>query len=186
LYGNLLLNFQPAVLHYNFEPIPNDREIILTPLAINDSNLTISEVLLEGQGYTNYNPTSRILNLPAGTGGHFTVRYEPIITNIASDDIAVADGFELIQNYPNPFNPSTVIGYQLLVSSDVSLKVYDILGNEISTLVNEFKQAGRYEVKFSSHSGESATGRRNLPSGVYVYQLKAGSFVQTKKMLLLK
>ncbi|MCW8961233.1 MAG: T9SS type A sorting domain-containing protein, partial [Ignavibacteriaceae bacterium] len=64
----------------------------------------------------------------------------------------------------------------------VTLKVYDILGNEIATLVNEEKSAGQYEVTFDSHSGEV----RNLTSGIYFYQLKAGSFVKTKKMILLK
>ncbi|MBE0572604.1 MAG: AGE family epimerase/isomerase [Ignavibacteriaceae bacterium] len=189
LYGNLLYHFQPAVLHYNFEPLPNDREILLTPLAINVGSLIISEVLLDGQSYTNYNPTARVLNLPAGTGGHFTVKYEPTITNIVSDAIAVADGFELMQNYPNPFNPSTVISYQLPVSSNVVLKVYDILGNEIATLVNEFKVVGNYEVQFDSHSGEVRNlpaGRQGLPSGVYVYQLIAGEFMSSRKMLLIK
>ena len=103
---------EPATLHYNFKPLPTDREINLTPLAINDSSLIISQVLLEGQSYTNYNPTTRVLNLPAGTGGHFEVTFEPIITNIAPEQIAVADGFELMQNYPNPFNPSTKISWQ--------------------------------------------------------------------------
>ena len=90
--------------------------------------------------------------------------------------------FVLYQNYPNPFNPNTVISYQLPVSSNVTLKVYDILGNEVTTLVNGEKQPGVYEVEFNSHSGEV----RNLTSGVYFYQLKAGSFSSIKKMVLLK
>jgi len=92
--------------------------------------------------------------------------------------------FILEQNYPNPFNPSTVISYQLPVSSNVTIKVYDILGNEITTLVNEYKPAGRYEVEFNavSHSGNV----RNLTSGVYFYQLRAVDYVAVKKMLLIK
>jgi len=89
--------------------------------------------------------------------------------------------YSLSQNYPNPFNPSTVISYQLPVSGVVSLKIYDILGREVSTLVNEEKPAGRYEVNFPATGGASS-----LASGVYFYQIKAGSFVQTKKMILLK
>lgn len=93
--------------------------------------------------------------------------------------------FDLQQNYPNPFNPNTVIGYQLSVTSNVMLKVYDVLGNEIVTLVDEKKPAGTYEVTFD------ASG---LPSGVYFYRLHAGnsttssgqSFVETRKMLLMK
>jgi hypothetical protein len=91
------------------------------------------------------------------------------------------DGFMLEQNYPNPFNPSTVISYRLPVTSKVTLKVYDVLGNEIATLVNEEEPAGEYEVEFNASSGI-----RNLVSGIYFYQLKAGSFVETKKMILLK
>jgi hypothetical protein len=106
LYGNLLYQFQPAVLHYKFESLPVDREINLTPLAIRDDGLKISEIFLDGQSYTDFNPTTRILNLPAGVGGNFLVKYEPVITNIASDAIAVVERFELMQNYPNPFNPA--------------------------------------------------------------------------------
>jgi parallel beta-helix repeat protein len=85
--------------------------------------------------------------------------------------------FYLCQNYPNPFNPNTVISYRLSVTIKVSLKVYDVLGNEIVTLVDEHKPAGKYEVGFD------ASG---LPSGVYIYQLIVGNYRQSKKMLLLK
>jgi hypothetical protein len=85
--------------------------------------------------------------------------------------------FELSQNYPNPFNPGTVIRYQLPVASQISLKVFNVLGNEITTLVNDYKPAGSYDVDFNS---------ANLSSGVYFYQLKAGTFIQTRKMLLIK
>ena len=104
--------------------------------------------------------------------------------------------FELSQNYPNPFNPSTVIGYQLPVSGNVSLKVYDVLGNEVATLVNEELASGEYEVEFSAKGGSASGGNaslgssfqvvRNLASGIYFYQLRYGDFIQTKKMILLK
>jgi len=93
------------------------------------------------------------------------------------DEVEVPKDFILEQNYPNPFNPSTMISYQLPVSSEITLKVYDILGNEITTLVNEYKPLGRYEVEFNAAV---------FPSGVYFYQLKAGEFISTKKMILLK
>jgi len=83
----------------------------------------------------------------------------------------------LSQNYPNPFNPATVISFQLPVGSRVTLKVYDVLGTEIETLVNEEKSAGKYELNWNAV---------NLPSGVYFYKLQAGSFIQTRKMILLK
>ena len=85
--------------------------------------------------------------------------------------------FKLGQNYPNPFNPSTTIKYSIPTQSKVVIKIYDILGKEVTTLVDEYKPAGRYETKFNTY---------NLPSGVYFYQLKAGDFIETKKMVLLR
>jgi len=85
--------------------------------------------------------------------------------------------YQLFQNFPNPFNPITKINYQIPELSFVTLKVYDVLGSEIVTLVNEEKPIGSYEVKFDA---------TNLPSGIYFYRIQAGSFVETKKMLLLK
>ena len=86
-------------------------------------------------------------------------------------------GFLLSQNYPNPFNPSTKIKYSVLQTSRVLIKVFDILGNEIETLVNEEKPVGTYELTWNS---------ANLVSGIYFYQLRAGSFIETKKMILIK
>jgi hypothetical protein len=97
--------------------------------------------------------------------------------------------YTLEQNYPNPFNPNTIIKYSIPELSFVTLKIYDVLGNEIEILVNEEKPAGTYEVEFNSHSGEVrnlSTARQGLPSGIYFYIIKAGEFVETKKMLLLK
>ncbi len=89
----------------------------------------------------------------------------------------VPNEFNLSQNYPNPFNPSTKITYTIPELSFITLKVYDVMGNEISSLVNEEKAAGIYEAEFDV---------ANLPSGIYFYRLKAGSFVKTKKMVLLR
>ena len=88
-----------------------------------------------------------------------------------------AVSYSLSQNYPNPFNPSTKIEFTIQKSSFVNLRVYDILGNEVETLVNEDKPAGNYEVEFNA---------AKLSSGVYFYQLKAGSFIEIKKMILLR
>jgi hypothetical protein len=90
--------------------------------------------------------------------------------------------FKLNQNFPNPFNPSTTIRFELPLGGLVTLKIYDVLGNEVVTLVNKELGAGKQEVEFNSHSGLV----RNLSSGVYFYQLKAGKFIQTKKMVLLR
>jgi alpha-tubulin suppressor-like RCC1 family protein len=91
--------------------------------------------------------------------------------------LGVPKVFALSQNYPNPFNPSTTINYQLPVSGLVTIKLYDVLGREIQTLVNERKDAGSYNVTLNASK---------LASGIYLYQLQSGSFVQTKKMLLVK
>jgi len=93
------------------------------------------------------------------------------------DEGDLPEQFRLEQNYPNPFNPSTKISWQSPVGSWQTLKVYDVLGNEVSTLVDEYKPAGKYEVEFDASP---------LTSGVYFYQLNAGEFIQTKKMILLK
>ena len=97
---------------------------------------------------------------------------------------ALPDQYKLGQNFPNPFNPTTRIQYSVSSTQKVTLKVYDLLGNEVATLVNEEKPSGSYEVEFNteSHSGNV----RNLTSGIYFYQLKVGEFIQTKKMVLLK
>lgn len=99
--------------------------------------------------------------------------YSPII----EAEAGLPRTFELAQNYPNPFNPTTVISYQLPVASAVSLKVYDMLGREVATLVNARQDAGRYQASFN------AVG---LASGLYFYRLQAGTFMQTKKMMLVK
>jgi hypothetical protein len=85
--------------------------------------------------------------------------------------------FALLQNYPNPFNPSTVISFRLPVASTVRIVVYDILGREVSVIVNERRIAGSYAERFDASA---------LASGVYLYRLTAGAFVQTKKMIVLK
>ena len=102
-----------------------------------------------------------------------------IITEV-SDDIYVRN-FSLHQNYPNPFNPTTTIRFTISDLRFTTLKIYDVLGREVATLINEEKPAGEYEIEFS-------TGliHQTLSSGVYFYQLRAGDFVETKKMILLK
>jgi hypothetical protein len=106
-----------------------------------------------------------------------------IVTGIKSEQGLVKE-FKLEQNYPNPFNPRTNIVFRIAEPGFVSLKVYDVLGNLVATLVNEELSAGDYEVEFpaSGHSGEV----RNLPSGIYYYKLDADDFSETKKMLLIK
>ncbi|KAF0140459.1 MAG: Carbohydrate-binding CenC domain protein [Stygiobacter sp.] len=98
------------------------------------------------------------------------------------DEETIPTKTELMQNYPNPFNPETTISYKLQAASKVSLKVYDVLGREVVTLVNEYKQAGAYNEKFNVKTRHGAS----LQSGIYFYRLQAGSFYEIKKMMLLK
>ena len=100
----------------------------------------------------------------------------PIILSADNQD-HMLNNFSLEQNYPNPFNPATKINYQIPELSFVTLKVYDVLGNEIATLAKEEKHIGSYEIEFNA---------ANLPSGIYFYRLQAGSFIETKKMVLMK
>ena len=92
------------------------------------------------------------------------------------DDSLFPNRIKLFQNYPNPFNPSTTIRYEIPERSFVTIKVYDVLGNEIATLVNEEKPTGSYEVEFRPESSI-----QQLASGIYFYELTAGLFIQTKK-----
>ncbi|MBM4171635.1 MAG: T9SS type A sorting domain-containing protein, partial [Ignavibacteria bacterium] len=85
--------------------------------------------------------------------------------------------FQLEQNYPNPFNPFTTISYQLPVSGQVTLTVYDLLGRKVEELVNDFQESGFYAINFNGI---------NLPSGTYFYKLECGTFSETKKFILMK
>ena len=98
-------------------------------------------------------------------------------TDVNDEPKEIVEGFKLFQNFPNPFNPSTKISWQSPVSGHQVLKIYDVLGNEVATLVDEFRNAGSYEVAFDAS---------NLSSGVYLYKLQSGDFVQTRKMTLIK
>jgi hypothetical protein len=100
------------------------------------------------------------------------------VTAVEENEIGeLPTNYFLAQNYPNPFNPASTIKFQTPALSFVTLKVYDVLGNEIETLVNEEKQIGTYEITWYAEG---------LPSGIYFYRLKAGSYVETKKMVLMK
>jgi hypothetical protein len=101
----------------------------------------------------------------------------PPESEISNPRSAIPREFVLEQNYPNPFNPLTVIRYSLMVNSYVTLKVYDVLGREVATLVDERLDAGYKEIHFDAGG---------LPSGVYLYKLVAGSFQNVKKMLFVK
>ena len=138
----------------------------------------------------------QLFNLPL-TGKPISIQIDPnnwilkavLAVSYQPNLVQKPSGFLLQQNYPNPFNPSTVISYQLPVSGNVSLKVYDELGKEVATLVDGFQQAGIYNFQFLASRDASRSGsiiNYQLSSGVYFYTLKCGDFIETKKMMLLK
>ena len=186
LYGNLFLRDTTVTLYYYFQSMDSEQNISLYPLAFNDDKLKIKEVIHNDTLYSAFNRDTRTLTLTAGTGGKFKVTFESETTpiSIVADGV-IAKDFILYNNYPNPFNPETVISYQLPALSEVEgsafsqvkLTVYNALGQEIKTLVNERQPAGRYKVRFNAG---------NLPSGVYFYRLSNGKTRQTKKMILIQ
>jgi hypothetical protein len=125
----------------------------------------------EGQGDTTADATSN--------GNNGTINGAVWIPGVSSaeNNNDASTSFRILQNYPNPFNPTTSIRYSVSELTKISLKVFDVLGKEVATLVNEEKPAGSYEVEFNAS---------RLPSGIYFYKLQAGSFVETKKMILMK
>ena len=138
---------------------------------------------VNGKGTTS-EITDYIFSDIPNASGTYTYRLKQIdydgsyeFSNEVQAHFIIADDFTLSQNYPNPFNPVTTIEYQIPQSSFVTIKVYDALGKEVVTLVNEEKPAGIHEVNFEP---------KDLTSGLYLYKIKAGSFEQTKKMIFLK
>jgi hypothetical protein len=109
-------------------------------------------------------------------GGVYKTISLPFTTGVGNVD-GTPLTFALHQNYPNPFNPATVIRYSIPAASQVTLKVFNLLGQEVATLVNTVQVAGNYETSFNAAS---------LSSGVYIYRIQAGTNVDTKKMMLLK
>ncbi len=133
-------------------------------------------------GLTNTNIISLAVSnddVYAGTSGSGVWKrpLSEMITSVTPPSGNIPKSFLLSQNYPNPFNPSTVINYQLPTNGQVALRIFDVLGREVRTLVNERQTAGSHSVIFDG---------TNLPSGVYFYQLRAGDYAATKKLLLLK
>lgn len=120
--------------------------------------------------------------IPNGSGGLMTPNAVVIRKRspVSVDNESSINNFDfnLNQNYPNPFNPSTKMSWQSPVSGKQTLKIFDILGREIETLIDEFREAGFYSILYTVNS--------SLPSGVYFYQLRAGNFIQTNKMVYLK
>lgn len=136
----------------------------------------------DGGGYSlvNVNPSGN-LNDPANWENSYNIHGSPgqddLSTSVENNDISMPENFSMFQNYPNPFNPETTIHYNITKTGKIKLTVYDILGKEISTLVNKIQTPGSYKLRFS---GE------DLSSNIYFYRLETTEGIITKKMILLK
>jgi hypothetical protein len=139
--------------------------------------ITIIYSYIIGRGTDRLNSIVKAREIAEFTHQFYQSNFDDNLVPVESEIANIPSEFILLQNYPNPFNPSTKISWQSPVSGHQTLKVYDVLGNEVATLVNEFRNAGSYEVDFNASA---------LSSGVYFYKLQAGSFIQTKKMILMK
>lgn len=146
-----------------------------TPVKYTDHEPYFNKPAIEYLGNKKFGVVYLSWNTPVRRGAYFDMN--DMTVGIGDDLAASPLGFNLMQNYPNPFNPSTLISYQIPTQSNVSIKVYDALGNLVKELVNEQQAAGIYQVEFNADK---------LASGIYFYRLQAGSFVQTKKMVLVR
>ncbi|MBK7229250.1 MAG: T9SS type A sorting domain-containing protein [Ignavibacteriales bacterium] len=209
---NLILTFQnviPAEL-ISFNAIPQNNSVNLnwqTATETNNQGFAIERKQVFSQQSSAGNEEWNAIGFVSGNGTTFEpqsysfvdenlisgkykyrlkqIDYDGTFTYSNEIEVEISPGeFALEQNYPNPFNPSTSIYYSIGSKQLVQLKVYDVLGNEIATLVNEEKPSGMYNVQFTMTN--LPAGRQGFSSGVYFYKLQAGELVQTKKMILLK
>ncbi len=177
LYGKLFLAHEPVTLHYKFIADTTDRVFPMNPLAWGPGKYRISQVLLNGAPFSDYDPAGRTIHLAAGTGGHMTVVYAPVVTGIASTGNQSPSEFRLEQNYPNPFNPATTIQFALPAASRVKLEVFNVLGDRVATLVDATLGAGVHTAVWNTPGAAS---------GVYFYRVSVPGHTLTKKAMLLR
>ena len=156
---------------YSFGITNNEGMYTITGLI--PGNYSVSSSLY---GYSDGSPASVSLDYSSNYAGSASFTMNEAVTGVNNNNIELSS-FKLSQNYPNPFNPSTTINFVVPYQTRVTLKVYNVLGSEVATLVNGEKPAGSYNVTFNAG---------NLASGVYFYQLQAGNFIATKKLMLVK
>ncbi|MFH1198274.1 MAG: T9SS type A sorting domain-containing protein [bacterium] len=156
---------------------PGDRRYLLSSgpftMAPGDTQEVVYAVLAS-KGSNNLNSISTLKKLAKEIKNFY---YSDYISYIINEKISTPFYFQLFQNYPNPFNPVTKIKYQIPENGMVTLKVYDILGREVATLVDQFQKVGKYDVEFNA---------KGLASGVYIYKINANSFTDSKKFVLMK
>ena len=199
----LMLGINPNIIHSQ-----TSHQVVLTNFEFTDANITISvgdtvvwrndegfhDVDADDKSFTSGDPAfppwtfvhvfkakgvnPYFCSVHGGPGGFLMSGVVTVMDPVSvSDENLMVNKFVLEQNYPNPFNPSTVIRYQMAEKSNVTLTVYNSIGRKISTLLNEVKSKGTFTIEFDGS---------NLPSGIYYVRLQAGTFTDTKKMVLLR
>jgi mannose/cellobiose epimerase-like protein (N-acyl-D-glucosamine 2-epimerase family) len=179
LYGSLYYNGAHSVsLYYYFQAKDREQNFKLTPLAIQDENLIISGVTLDGTSFTNYDPNTRTITLAPGEGGTFHVTFKYLATSVkkAEKDNFV-NRFELYQNYPNPFNSQTQIAFHLPTSTMIKVSIYNATGELVQVLYKGMKCVGDHRLTWQA---------QGLSSGIYLYKIESKEFTSTGKCLLLK
>lgn len=194
-YSDIAANGSLPVELTTFTAMARGKKVELkwsTATEVNNSGFDVEKMVGDTWikiGFVSGNGTSNVkndysYNDNVAVSGSYSYRLKQIdrdgkyeYSNTVEATIADIKTFDLSQNYPNPFNPATVINYQLPVGGQVALKVYNMLGKEVATLVNETKEAGAHSIKFDGSK---------LSSGIYFYTLRAGSFTATKKLTLMK
>ncbi|MFZ1280562.1 MAG: T9SS type A sorting domain-containing protein, partial [Ignavibacteriaceae bacterium] len=187
-FNSILLN-DKVLLNWNTATELNNYGFEIQRKQVFSSQLTVSNKDWQSVGFVFGNGTSNSPKSYSFTdedlpSGKYSYRLKQIdndgtfeYSNVVEITIGLPNKFILEQNFPNPFNPSTKISWQSPVSGHQTLKVYDVLGNEVTTLIDGFREAGNYTIDFNANK---------LSSGVYFYQLKAVEYIQTKKMILLR
>ena len=145
---------------------------------------------IEGNGTTTNKKSYSFIDNSA-SNGTYIYRLKQIdfdgsfhYSNVIEINVNAPLEFSISQNYPNPFNPTTEIKYSIKENCLVTIKIYDLLGSEVATIINEEKPAGNYNVTFDASN--ISKSNQSLSSGIYFYTISAGNFHQTKKMILLK
>ena len=158
-------------------PGPNQESVALVPPGTTDEWISVDIPLSDFQPTVNLTEVFQLMFTGNGTIYLDNIYFSTMVSDVKEIHNALPSDFTLDQNYPNPFNPTTNIRFSLPEANQVMLKVHDMLGQEVATLVNGFMSAGSYEVDFDAE---------NLPTGTYFYSITAGDFSSVKKMLLIK
>ncbi len=140
-------------------------------------NSLVSGLTTQDINHIEVNLTDSVAVMIGDSGTMVYVARDSTVLDVAHEHTARPQGYELSQNYPNPFNPTTVIRYSLMVNSRVTLKIYNVLGQEVATLADDMQSAGYKSVEWDASA---------FTSGMHFYRIQAGSFVETKKLILLK